>query len=277
MRSAQTVEEFQPCQCGDRRNHRVPERPQAWVPRRFRIFVHPMGKPISASTNAGLSRTAGGEFGMSVDDVSPDWVVSSRRPEPGIAHGGAAGNSLHAGAPSTAPGSVMVPFLLRGPMLWMGVGQNEKPLPPVGRPDFRCREDPGRDAVAQVNEVANNVRRSAREVPGDVLEEAPLGLALADDVVSDVGPEVPGIGRSETLAEAGERLARIAAVNDVNASSPAPAVEGCEVSPDWSAVKESVRHPGAEDVAAGPLDLDVADRPVRRDCEGEPKVDTSDA
>lgn len=65
-------------------------------------------------------------------------------------------------------------------------------------------------------------------------------------------------------------------MNDVNESSPGPAVELLEVVPERSPVKESVGHPGEEQILAGRLDLDVADRPVVRDDEPETKVNAAD-
>ena len=65
-------------------------------------------------------------------------------------------------------------------------------------------------------------------------------------------------------------------MNDINESSTRSPVELLEVSPDGSSIKESLRHPGKEDVLAVRLDLDVADRAVLRDCEMESEIESTD-
>lgn len=112
-------------------------------------------------------------------------------------------------------------------------------------------------------------------MPGDVLEEAPLGLALAHDA-GDVGPEVSRVGSAEALSGDGERLARIPAMNHVNESSPPLGIETLEIVPNGSPLKDSVRHPGEEDVLREPFDLDVADGAVLGLGDAEAEIEAGD-
>jgi len=158
----------------------------------------------------------------------------------------------------------------------VGLRQDVEPLPAVWRTDFSRRKESCRNPVTHFFQLAGDDIKSESEVPGDVLEEAPLGLTLADDA-GDLGPEVAWVVGPGSLTRNAERLARIAAMNNVNESAPRSGVELLEVAPDGSAVKDSIRHPGEEDVLWVRLDLDVTDRPVAGDGEMEPKVEPTDA
>jgi hypothetical protein len=66
-------------------------------------------------------------------------------------------------------------------------------------------------------------------------------------------------------------------MNEVNEASPSVGLERLEVAPNGSAVNESVRHPGKEQVLTGAIDFDVADRSVIGDRVTKPEVDPTDA
>lgn len=66
-------------------------------------------------------------------------------------------------------------------------------------------------------------------------------------------------------------------MNNVNATPPSSGVKGAEVVPDRSAVKDSVRHPGKENVLAERFLLDIADRAVFGNGEFESEVDSADS
>jgi hypothetical protein len=155
-------------------------------------------------------------------------------------------------------------------------GENVEPLPAVCCADFsRCKES-RRNQVTHFDQVFGDHVEPKPQMPGDVLEEAPLGLTLADDA-GDVGPEVAGVGLAEPLPGDAERLARIPAMNNVNQPSPRAGVELLEVSPHRCGVKESIRHPGEEDVLRVRFVLDVADGAVAGDGPLEAEVESADA
>lgn len=82
-------------------------------------------------------------------------------------------------------------------------------------------------------------------MPADVLEEAESRFDLAHDA-GDVGPEVSGVFLSELASGDGERLARIAAMDDIHRAAPRSAVEGGKVVPDRRAIQGRVFHPRHE-------------------------------
>jgi hypothetical protein len=156
------------------------------------------------------------------------------------------------------------------------VGQNEDTLSAMWGSDFRRRKESCRNPVTHFDQVTGDHVEPKPQMPGDVFEEAPLGLALSDDS-GDIGPEVAGVFFTEPLASDAERLARIPAMNNVNQPSPLGAVELLEVSPHRRGVKLSVRHPGEENVLRECFDLDAADGAVAGDGEPQPEVNPADA
>lgn len=158
-------------------------------------------------------------------------------------------------------------------MLAVALGQDEQPLPPVRCADLSRREESCRNDVTQAFQVSGDFSKAEIDMTGDVLKEHQRRFGLGHDS-GHMRPEVPGVFGASALAGDTERLARIAAMNDVNKSSPRAGVKDAEVSPDGSAVKDSIRHPGEEDFLAVRLDLDVADGAVLRDREVKPKIKT---
>ena len=91
----------------------------------------------------------------------------------------------------------------------LAVGEDEEPLAPMRRADFRRREEACRKPVAQADQVSGDLGKAEAEMMGDVLEEDEGRLDLADDA-RDMRPEVARVGRAEPPAGDRERLARIA-------------------------------------------------------------------
>ena len=93
--------------------------------------------------------------------------------------------------------SVRFPPLERVPEQARGVGQlvpftdgeDEEPFAPVGRANFRRREEACRKAVAHADQSAGDFGEAEAEMMGDILEENEGRLDLADDP-GDMGPEV---------------------------------------------------------------------------------------
>ncbi len=99
--------------------------------------------------------------------------------------------------------------------------------------------------VAQVAKAVRDFGKSQIDVPLDVLGEYRHRLDLGDDAL-DIRPQVPRIGLAAALARAGERLARIAGSEDMNASAPRLAVEGFEIVPHRRRLQGLVLHPRHE-------------------------------
>lgn len=215
---------------------------------------------MSHSTNRGFSRNGRGKIGARGEDPSPSSIV------------------LGAWRPS-------IPFV--GVPCWSewlarsfqsracGVAQHEESLSAVWSANFRRRVESCRNAVTHRNQLAGDHVEPKPQMPAHVFEEHETGLTLSDHA-SDIWEEVSGIGVTLTLAGNRERLARVARSDAIHESTPRSSVELPEVSPDGSAVKDSIRHPGEEHVLRKRLDLDVADRAVRRDGERESKFEASD-
>ena len=112
--------------------------------------------------------------------------------------------------------SVRFPPLDRVPEQARGVGQlvafadgeDEQPLAPVGRTDFRRRKEACRKFVAHADQSAGDFGETEAEMMGDILEEDEGRLAFADDA-GDMGPEVAWILGAEPSARNRKWLARI--------------------------------------------------------------------
>ena len=161
--------------------------------------------------------------------------------------------ALARGVGHSRSSSVRFPPLDRVPEQARGVGQfvplsdgeNEEALAPVGRADFRRREEARRKAVAHADQSAGDFGEAEAEMMGDILEEDKGRLDLADDA-GDMRPEVPWVLRAPALARDGERLARIARSDDVHRAAPWTAVEGGNIVPDNSLIQGRVFHPRHE-------------------------------
>jgi len=163
-----------------------------------------------------------------------------------------------------------------GQVVALAVGENEQPLPLVGRTDFRRREEARRKAVAHADQSSGDVGEAEAEMMGDVLEEDEGRLGLANDA-GDMGPEVARVVRAPALARDGERLARIARSDDVHCAAPRAAVEGGNIVPDNSLIQGRVFHPRHESGCGVGFPFDMAHSTISGDGDGEPEVEPARA
>ena len=156
------------------------------------------------------------------------------------------------------------------------MGEDEEPLAPVGRADFRRREEAHRKAVAHANQSSGDFGEAEAEMMGDVLEEHEGRLGLGDDA-GDMRPEVPRVVHAAALARDGERLARIARSDDVHGAAPRAAVEGGKVVPDRCRIQGRVFHPRHEDGRGVGVPLDMTHSAISVACEVQPEVEPAGA
>lgn len=161
-------------------------------------------------------------------------------------------------------------------MVALAVGEDEEPLAPVGRADFRRREEARRKAVAHADQSSGDLGEAEAEMMGDVLEEHEGRLGLADDA-GDMRPEVARVVRAPALACDRERLARIARSDDVHRAAPRAAVEGGNVVPDRRRIQGRVFHPRHEDGRGVGVPLDVTHSAISGECEVQPEVEATGA
>jgi hypothetical protein len=180
--------------------------------------------------------------------------------------------------------SVRFPPLDRVPEQARGVGQlvvfadgeDEEPFAPVGRADFRRREEACRKAVAHADQSCGDFGEADAEMMGDILQEDEGRLDLADDA-GDMRPEVAWVLRAPALARDGERLARIARSDDVHRAAPWSAIEGSNVVPDNSLIQGRVFHPRHESGCGEVFPFDMAHSTISGDGDGKPKVEPARA
>ncbi len=163
-----------------------------------------------------------------------------------------------------------------GQVVALALGEDEEPLAPVGRADFRCREEARRKAVAHADQSSGDFGEAEAEMMGDILEEHEGRLDLADDA-GDMRPEVPRVVRAPALARDGERLARIARSEDVHRAAPWAAVEGGNVVPDRRRIQGRVFHPRHEDGRGVGVPLDVTHSAISGEREVKPEVEPAGA
>ena len=118
------------------------------------------------------------------------------------------------------------------------------------RANFCRREKSSRNSVAQSLKLVPNNVEPERQVPSDVLEETQCGFNLRNDS-SDLGPKVPRIVRSTTLAGETERLARVSASDAIHDSTPRATVKGSQVAPDRRRSHGFVFHARRQDRGGG--------------------------
>jgi hypothetical protein len=180
--------------------------------------------------------------------------------------------------------SVRFPPLDRVPEQARGVGQlvaladgeDEEPLAPMGRTDFRRSEEACRKAVAHADQSAGDFGESEAEMMGDVLEEDEGRFDFADDP-GDMRPEVARVVSAPAFARDGERLARIARSDDIHRAAPRAAVEGGNIVPDNSLIQGRVFHPRHESGCGEGFPFDMAHSTISGDGDGEPEIEPARA
>jgi len=158
----------------------------------------------------------------------------------------------------------------------LAVGENEEPLAPMGRADFRRREEACRKPVAHDDQSCGDLGKSEAQMMGDVLEEDEGRFAFADDPCH-VRPEVAWVRRAATLARHAERLARISRAEDVHRAAPRAAVEGSNVTPDRCAIQGRVFHPRHENGRGVGFPLDVTQSTISGTGEQDAEVEAAGA
>ena len=161
-----------------------------------------------------------------------------------------------------------------GQVVALAVGEDEEPLAPMRRTDFRRREEACRKAVAHADQSAGDFGEAEAEMMGDILEEDEGRLAFTDDP-GDVRPEVAWILGAKPFACDRERLARIARSDDVHRAAPRAAVEGGNIVPDNSLIQGRIFHPRHESGCGVGFPFDMAHSTISGDGDGEPKVETT--
>ena len=124
--------------------------------------------------------------------------------------------ALARGVGHSRSNSVRFPPLDRVPEQARGVGQlvplsdgeDEEPFAPMGRTDFRRREEASRKLVAHADQSAGDLGEAEAEMMGDILEKHEGWLDLTDDA-GDMRPEVAWILGAEPSARNRKWLARI--------------------------------------------------------------------
>ena len=111
------------------------------------------------------------------------------------------------------------------------MGQDEDPLPLMRRTDLCRREQARRRRVAHCPKLSQHGLEPEADVPGDVFEEDPFGLAFGNDA-GDLGPEVPGILGAAAFAGGAEGLAGISGQNRVEGAAEGAGVEAAQIVPD---------------------------------------------
>ena len=165
---------------------------------------------------------------------------------------------------------------------WIGVGatlavsEDEEPLAPMWRADFRRREEARRNSVAQADQISGDLGKSEAQMMGDVLEEDEGRRDLADDA-RDMRPEVARVRSAEPPPCDRKWLARIARAEDVHRAAPRAAVEGSNVIPDRRRVQGRVFHPRHEHGRGVGFPLDVTHSAISGTGEDKPKVESADA
>lgn len=106
----------------------------------------------------------------------------------------------------------------------------------------------------------------------DILTEYPFRRDLLHDA-GDIGPEMPGIGRSKPIPGCAEGLAGIAGSDEMNAAAPRSAVKGSQVIPDKRLTQGLVFHPRHESGRRMGFPLDESHSPVSRLCDVQAEVE----
>ena len=90
-----------------------------------------------------------------------------------------------------------------------------------------------------------------------------------------MGPEVSRVFVSELFSGNGERLAWIAAVNDIHQAAPRSAIEGGKVVPDRCAIQGRVFHPRHERSRSVGFPLDVTHSAISGICDVKSEVEAA--
>ena len=112
------------------------------------------------------------------------------------------------------------------------MGQDEDAQPLVRRADFCRAEQARRRRVAHAPKLSQHGFKAEGDVPGDVFDEDPLGLALADNS-GDLWPEVPWIVGTAAFSGRAEGLTGVTGEHDVEGTAKWAGIEAAQIIPDW--------------------------------------------
>jgi len=139
------------------------------------------------------------------------------------------------------------------------VGQDEDAQPLVRRADFCRAEQTRRRREAHAPKLSEDGFKAEGDVTGDVFEEDPLWVALADDA-GDIGPEVPRIIGAAALSGSTEGLAGISGEDDVEGAAKRTGIEAAKIIPDRCRGEIPCALGGDEDGAGPVLPFDESAR-----------------
>jgi hypothetical protein len=136
------------------------------------------------------------------------------------------------------------------------VGQDEQAFAPVAGAGFGRCEYSARNAEAHCFQWRDEGGELPVRIPWDVLAEDNSRPHFLDDAQDLVDEESVVVG-ALSLASGAVRLARVARSEDIHASAPRQAVEGCEIVPDRCRIQGRVFHPRHERGRRTGFPLDV--------------------
>jgi hypothetical protein len=154
------------------------------------------------------------------------------------------------------------------------VGQHKEPQPPMRRPDFLRAKESARNAVTHRFQFVSDFMEAESKMCIDVLTEAPLGLHFPHDA-RDVRPEMARVFRPELLAGATERLARVAATEDIHETAPQLAIKRGNIRPNRSCVEGAVRKTRSQDLRNSSFPFHVTDGSSAWESQSQAKVDSA--
>jgi hypothetical protein len=108
----------------------------------------------------------------------------------------------------------------------------------------------------------------------DIFEETERRLDFVDNP-ADMGPEMAWVFVTKLTASNTERLARIAAMDDIHHTAPRLAVKGGNVIPDRRAIQGLVFHPRHESGRGEAVPLDITHSSVVIDGKMESEIKSS--
>jgi hypothetical protein len=160
--------------------------------------------------------------------------------------------------------------------LGVGNSEDEEPLASMRGADFLRSEQTARSAVVHAFQVVKDLLEAERQVASDVLEEDERRSDLTDES-TELRPKVPRIVSATTCSRQAERLAGVAASDEIHDSAPRAAVEGSEIRPNRCRIQGSLFHARSQDFDAEGFPLHVADCARSWDRQSDAEVESPDS
>jgi hypothetical protein len=156
------------------------------------------------------------------------------------------------------------------------VGHDEQSLASVAWADFLRAEYSRRNAVAQSFQCRDDDAKLSVCVPRHVFAEDTTRPALCDDP-DDMVEQPAAVVFAEPFSGNAVGLARVAANDAIHDSTPRSSIEGSNVRPDRSRMKESLLHARHQSGGSRCFPLQVTDCHRSGFCKHNPEVEPSDA